>query len=390
MKIKIIRNLRKSIKQGHPWVYREAIEGPRKEISKAQLAQVMDGKGELGWAIYDPHSPLALRMLNISKHPPKTEDYYKKFSHALELRKPMVNESTNAYRLFNGEGDRLPGLVCDVYGSVAILQFDGLGPSEFWNREIICDWLLKETSCKSVYEKFRRNQTEKGLQQLAGKPLAEEVLQQWEVRENGHRFLVNLEKGQKTGFFLDQRDNRHFVETRSRGRDVLNLFSYTGGFSIYAGMGGAKHVTSVDLSEGAIELAKQNWSLNGLSASAHTGIAQDVFEFLKNSHKTWDHIIVDPPSMTHSEQQKKAAQGKYIEAFSAAAEKVRPSGELSFSSCSSHIHFDDFFKIIEESLSLAKKTGRIVRVSGQGIDHPFPHVCPELRYLKFVHILLDQ
>ncbi len=374
LKIKLSRNLRRSILRGHPWVYKDALNSPG-VVQRAQLAQVSDKSGDLGWGIYDPHSVLALRILSLDSPPPGAAFLERQFMRAYDLRAPLRASQTNAYRLFNGEGDCLPGLVCDVYDSVAVLQFDGQGPSEFWDRELITQWILSHTSCKTVMEKERRTPT-----MGAG-----EV----QILENNIKFKINLEKGQKTGFFLDQRDNRNYIRQVSAGKSVLNLFSYTGGFSVYAGLGGATRVASLDISKGALELAEENWLLNGLDKSKHSSLCVDVFEYLRGNAEAWDHIIVDPPSMTHSKDQKELAQSKYIEIFTAAAKRVRAGGELSLSSCSSHIGFDDFLKIIEEALSGARRRGRILRVSGQGSDHPFPHACPELRYLKFVHLALD-
>lgn len=371
--------------RGHPWVYKEAIMAPS-GVSQARLAQVFDAKGELGWALYDPHSPLSLRILSTEKAPPATGLFKKRFQRAYDLRTGVRSDATTAYRLFNGEGDLLPGLVCDIYGSVAVLQFDGQGPGEFWDKGMIAEWLLSESSStiKTVIEKSRRS-TERTTELLAGEPTEQEVT----IKENGALFKVNLEKGQKTGFFLDQRENRNHIRSTSRGKTVLNLFSYSGGFSIYAGLGGAKKVASLDVSKGAIELAEENWRLNELDPSQHEGLCIDVFEYLNGAPELWDHIIVDPPSMSHSENQREAAKAKYIDLFAAAAKRVKPQGELSLSSCSSHVSFDDFFEIIDEALSTARRRGRILRVSGQGTDHPFPHACHELRYLKFVHLALD-
>jgi 23S rRNA (cytosine1962-C5)-methyltransferase len=200
---------------------------------------------------------------------------------------------------------------------------------------------------------------------------------------------VNLEKGQKTGFFLDQRDNRDYIRQSSAGKTVLNLFSYTGGFSVYAGLGQAKKVASLDVSKGAIESSEEHWKMNGLDPSQHQGLCVDVFEYLNGEPEMWDHIIVDPPSMSHSEDQNAVAKAKYIELFAAAAKRVRKGGELSLSSCSSHITHEDFFEITNECLSMARRTGQILRVGAQGADHPFPHACHEFRYLKFVHLILD-
>jgi 23S rRNA (cytosine1962-C5)-methyltransferase len=396
LKIKLNRNLRRAIMQGHPWVYREAIDRPSEKLAqaKAQLCQVLDNKGELAWAIYDPHSALALRILSAEPQPPSSAVFSKRFARAMALRKSVRNEgSTTAYRLFNGEGDLLPGLVCDIYGSIAVIQFDGQGPSEFWDRTMISQWLLENTPCKTVLEKIRRSSGEPDnhvdpkarVTFVAGAPWTNEVI----IRENDVTFKVNLEKGQKTGFFLDQRDNRNYLRQGSQGRSLLNLFSYSGGFSVNAGLGGATRVVSLDISKGALDLATENWMLNDLAPNLHSTLCLDVFDYLKTEKELWDHIVVDPPSMSHAENQKALAKTKYIELFAAAAKRVSKQGELSLSSCSSHIQFDDFFEVIGEALSLARRKGQIQRVSGQGPDHPFPHVCPELRYLKYVHLALD-
>jgi 23S rRNA (cytosine1962-C5)-methyltransferase len=383
LKIKLARNLRRSVMRGHPWVYKDALM-PVGKVAEAQLCQVQDTKGELAWAIYDPHGPLSLRILSTDKTPPTQSTFEKRLALAYNLRESIRSKETNAYRLINGEGDLLPGMVCDIYDTTAVLQFDGQGPSEFWDKNFVADWLLNNTEAASVIEKTRRN-TEKTVDQIAGVEFANEVV----IRENGAVFKVNLEKGQKTGFFLDQRDNRNYIRQVARNKSVLNLFSYTGGFSIYAGLGLADKVASLDVSKGAIATAEENWALNGLKPSSHFGYAVDVFDYLNGEKEMWDHILVDPPSMSHSEAQKITAMTKYEEIFSAAAKRVNVQGQLSLSSCSSHISFEDFFTIIDESLSSARRRGRILRVSGQGIDHPFPHACHELRYLKFVHLALD-
>ncbi len=385
LKVKLARNLRRSIMRGHPWIYSEAILPPQGKIETARLAEVSDAKGDFAWAMYDPHGPLALRILSSEKAPPSAATFAKRFAKAHALRKGVRAKNTNGYRLFNGEGDLLPGLVCDIYGETAVLQFDGEGPEEFWDRKVIVSWLLENSEAKSVIEKSRRSSGERTTECIGGVESPTEVT----IKENGVLFKVNLEKGQKTGFFLDQRDNRDYVRGMSEGKSVLNLFSYTGGFSVYAGLGGATRVASLDVAQGAIDLAEQNWALNGLTPANHEGLCVDVFEYLKSGGELWDHIIVDPPSMGHSEGQRASAKVKYIELWAAAAKRVVKGGEISLSSCSSHISFDDVFEIIDEALSLARRRGQILRVSGQGPDHPFPHACHELRYLKFVHLALD-
>jgi 23S rRNA (cytosine1962-C5)-methyltransferase len=249
---------------------------------------------------------------------------------------------------------------------------------------MISEWLLSQTECQSVYEKSQRGGDK--IFSFLGGCIGEPLVQ---MQENGALFRVDLEKGQKTGFFLDQRDNRNYLKLVVGNKTVLNLFSYTGGFSIYAGLGHAQKVASLDVSKGAIQGSEENWALNGLDPSLHEGICVDVFDYLNVSKELWDHVVVDPPSMSHSEEQKETAILKYTELFAKAAKRVKVGGELSLSSCSSHISFEDFFTIIDEALSQARRRGQIYRVSGQGFDHPFPHACHELRYLKFVHLGLD-
>ncbi len=387
LQLKLTRNLRRNISRGHPWVYKEAVTLPR-GIERAALAQLLDSKGDLAWGIYDPHSPLCFRVLSHDKSAPNHAFFERAFDRAIALRARIRTSETDSFRLFNGEGDRLSGLVCDVYGATAVLQFDGRGPSEFWDRKLIAERLLKEGFLKTVVEKKRRGPDkshEEALELIDGKPYENELV----IRENSAQFVVNLEKGQKTGFFLDQRDNRKYVREMSAGKSVLNLFSYSGGFSINAGLGGARRVASVDMSQGAIELAERNWRQNSLEPANHIGICADVFKFMTQPGEPWDHVIVDPPSMSHSESSRDLAKAKYIECFTLAAKRVAPKGELSLSSCSSHVSFEDFFEIINETLSASRRRGQILRISGQGADHPFPHACHELRYLKFVHLALD-
>lgn len=385
LKVKLDRNLRRTILRGHPWVYKEALDRPP-HSERATLARVLDQKGEdLAWAIYDPHSPLALRILSTDKAPPQESFIEKKLAKAWLLRKAVRSEQTTAYRFINGEGDGLPGLVCDVYGDVAVLQFDGKGPREFWDASFVAQWILKNTPLKSVVDKLRRSDSDRGIELLAGEPVTDELV----LKENGVLFKMDLIKGQKTGFFLDQRDNRQYVRQISEGLSVLNMFSYTGGFSVYAGLGKASKVASLDIAKGATDLAMENWLLNGLPEDRHQSICMDAFDYLQGQKEFWDCIIVDPPSMSHDEKGKAIAVKKYTDLFAAAARRVNKEGYLILSSCSSHISFNDFFEIANEALSAARRKGQTLRISGQGLDHPFPQATYELRYLKFVHLVLD-
>lgn len=384
LKVKLNRDLRKNILRGHPWVYREAIQAPSVD-SEACLCQVLDKKGgELAWALYSPQGPLALRILSTEKKPPNQRFFSEQLLTALRFRKQRIPKNTSAYRLVNGEGDGLPGLVCDIYNDLAVIQFDGESCFQFWDEEWVAGWLLESNLVKSVYLKPRKSDSWSG--HLWGE---QRDLKAVRFHENGIHFLSNIEDGQKTGFFLDQRHNRQYISEISRSLKVLNLFSYTGGFSLYAAHGGADQVTSVDISQGALDMAGRSWALNDFGSCPHQTESADVFEYLNQLNKQWEMVIVDPPSMTHSEEQKPQAMKSYVDLFQQASRTVVKKGHLVLSSCSSHISFDDFFEIINESLSQGRRKGRIHRVSGQGADHPFPHYCHELRYLKFVHLVLD-
>lgn len=384
LKIRLKRDLRKHILRGHPWVYREALETSSYK-GEACLCQLLDKKGQfLAWSIYSPEGPLAIRVISTEQKPPSKKFYDYKLKRALELRSQLIEVGTNCFRLLNGEGDGLPGFVCDIYNQVAVIQFDGKACFEFWDQDWIASWLLENTQVKSVY--FKPRFSDKLAPNQWGQALQEELV---EVSENGVKFLVNFMEGQKTGFFLDQRDNRQYLGTLAKGRSVLNLFSYTGGFSLYAGVEKASAVTSVDIAPAAIKMAEKNWQMNDLNPDNHEGVVADVFDFVKSSTQKYDIVMVDPPSMTHSEKTKASAKKSYTDLFIQAARLVNKGQHLVLSSCSSHISFDDFLEIIDESLSGARKTGQIIRVSGQGIDHPIPHYCRELRYLKFVHLRLD-
>jgi 23S rRNA (cytosine1962-C5)-methyltransferase len=210
--------------------------------------------------------------------------------------------------------------------------------------------------------------------------------------ENGMRFTADVIHGQKTGYFLDQRDNRALVRRLSRDRQVLNLFSFNGGFSVAAGLGGASHVTSVDIAAPAIEAAHAHWIDNGLAAQSHRAVRADVFEFLESaqqSKQTWDFVICDPPSFAPSESTKSTALNAYARLAHLAAKATSAGGLLALASCSSHIDHDDFLNCNTEALGKARRKATLLADCGLPVDHPTPLAMPELRYLKFLLFKLD-
>ncbi len=213
-----------------------------------------------------------------------------------------------------------------------------------------------------------------------------------EFLEHGIRFTANLRVGQKTGFFLDQRENRQTIRGISAGRNVLNLFSYTGGFSVAAGIGGAKRATSVDLAGPAVRECDRHWELNGLSPDCHESVAADAFEYLEQAAKAkreWDVVIVDPPSFAPSAKSVERARTAYLRLMTGAAAVVSQGGILAASSCSSHISEETFLEILGSAMGQSRRRGQVLSTVGQPLDHPWPLACRELRYLKFVLLRLS-
>lgn len=382
VKLKLIRERTRLLKQGYPWIYKDwLLDLPPAKAGSRAIVRDKDGSA-LAFGIYDPQSPLAVRVCAIEQEKLSDELISERLESALSLRRSLFSDSTSGYRLLNGEGDGLPGLVCDIYGKYAVLKLDGNGPTEFWNLEGIVQWLSKKVGVESVFQKYRSDADSRG-KILKGAMPHSEV----EFLENGLKFSADLVQGQKTGFFFDQRDNRRRIQQIAKNKKVLNLFAYTGGFSVYAGVGGAQHVTTVDLAKPAILSAKHNWALNHLPENKHEAVAADAFEFLEQATAKaalWDLIIVDPPSFAPAEKHVAKATESYKTLFSAAIKVLGPGGIVALSSCSSHIGMNEFFDISKAAVSKAKRRAKVLGLYGQPEDHPFPLPCTELQYLKFL------
>lgn len=381
--LQLKKDLSRDIKRGHPWVYQGALKAPLPPESG--WAKLMDKKGQiLAWGVYDAQSPLCFRVVSLERKPPSEKDLVKRLEKVLSFREEFfASESTTGLRCIHGEGDGFPGLICDKYGDIAVLQTDGQSLDRVWDLNFFANQIQAFLKVKSVLFKPQKGKGEPRL--LCGDTPSESV----EFLENGTRWMADIWKGQKTGFFLDQRRNRSVIQGLSEGRSVLNLFSYTGGFSIAAGRGGATHVTSVDISKFAIESCQRHWHMNGLDEESHQGFAMDVFEFLERQKNKFDIVIADPPSFASSRSHVEKATTSYTHVFSQAAKAVAPGGVLALSSCSSHIDFEMFYQISVDSVSKARRRARVISIQGQPEDHPFPLACPELRYLKFFLLRLD-
>jgi len=370
------------IRRGHPWIFSGAIErviGPDAEVC---VADVLDNKKNwLARGLYNPKSQLRVRLLTWQKEAIDRDFFTRRLSHALVFRVEQLFGKTNAYRLCNSEGDFLPGLIVDRYGDFLVCQFFTAG-MELFKAEIVR--VLQElTSAAGIFERSEgRVREEEGLTAstgvLGGAPPPGTI----EIDENGHRFVVDVKHGQKTGFFLDQRDNRAWLAAVARGRKVLNCFSYTGGFSVYALAGGAREVLTFDSSQPALELAEQNLAINGFSASAGELIKGDAFSFLKEIDDKFDLIILDPPSLAHRRSDLDPATGGYKFLNLHALKHLSPGGVLLTFSCSQHVSAELFQKIVFGAAVDAGKKLAVIKRLGASIDHPVSLHHPEGEYLK--------
>lgn len=382
VRLKLARDHVRHLKQGFPWIFKDWLaETP--DAPAGSRALVRDKEGKLfAFGMYDPKSPIAVRVCALEKEQLDDALVLQRLYAACQLRKQVIGKDTNGFRLINGEGDGLPGLVCDVYGSHAVLKLDGDGPTGFWNSEQIASWLCENSGISVVYQKPRPDTDQQG-KVLAGSLPNSKVT----FLEHGLKFEADIVHGQKSGFFLDQRDNRLRFGKLAEGKKVLNLFGYTGGFSVYAGRAKAQKVMTVDLAKPAIDWAQKNWLLNELPPEAHEGVAADAFVFLEDAKKRadlWDLIVVDPPSFAPAERHVERAKESYQNLFVATLQVLAPGGYVAFSSCSSHIPGPMFLEICKTALSKAKRRATMIGSYGQPEDHPYPLACPELCYLKFV------
>lgn len=373
-----------SIQRFHPWIFSGAIHKLEGAVLDGDWVTVVNAGGRvLGHGHYQNGS-IAVRVLTFLETAPTEHLYAEKISAAYTLREKagIVSSETTAFRLIHGEGDGLPGLIIDFYEGVAVVQAHSFGMHN--DRNLISQALQKSLGQKliAVYYKskatlpgkIKEAQQDEYLFGMAGVPHV--------VVEHANKFLVDWEEGQKTGFFLDQRENRKLLGEFASGKKVLNTFCYTGGFSVYALQGSAELVHSVDASERAIELTRKNIELNGFSAAQHECFAIDTFEFLKDKNDVYDLIILDPPAFAkHRDARHQAVKG--YQRLNAEAMKVIKKGGILFTfSCSQVVDRQLFYDTV---VSAAIQAGRDVKVLyqlTQSPDHPVSMFHPEGEYLK--------
>lgn len=378
----------KPLKNFHPWVFLGAISR-LPEFENGGILAVENAEGtHLGYGYFNRGQSIIGRMLSFNDKDP-IESVLENVKSALSLRQAFVGGDTNAYRLINGEGDNLPGLIVDRYADVLVVQINTLGMEKL--KPIIFPLLTELTGIVSIFEKSSsQTRRKEGLPDSATW-FGEAVAQPIEIIEHGLKFLVNVETGQKTGLFLDQREMRQLVRSLSKEKTVLNCFGYTGGYSVYALAGGAKRADTVDLDKNAIALAQQNVELNGFSTTENSFITADVFEFLKQKQKIseYDFVVLDPPAFAKRASDVANASRGYREINRLVLEAIKPGGMLLTSSCSSHIDRALFQTII---FGAAKQAGRKVRILSQhvlAVDHPVNLYYPEGDYLKSLLLYVE-
>lgn len=381
-----------SLRRYHPWVFSGAIKKTYGNLIEGNIVDVYDNKDELlGSGHYSPGS-IAVRILSFDSEEALDDDFFrKKIQKAHQLRletDTAVREGHNIFRLIHAEGDGLPGLIIDVYGDTAVIQCHSVG---MWNNRHLFTEILKEVlgeSLKAVYDKSSDSvpynaPVEAVESYLYGKSEGDYAL------ENGQKFKIDWAKGQKTGFFIDQRENRKLLEYYAKGRSVLNMFCYTGGFSVFAMRGGATKVASVDSSARAIDLTDQNIEANYPGDERHVSYAEDAFKFLERDGDKYDVIILDPPAFAkHKNVLNNALQG-YKKLNKKAMEKIKPGGIIFTFSCSQVVSKETFRKSV---FAAAANTGRFVQILhqlDQPCDHPVNIYHPESEYLKGLVVRVD-
>ena len=379
------------ILKGHPWLYADTLPRGLPAMPSGTFVDLTDMRGKpLGQALYDADSPIALRVVATHRDlPPGPALWRARIRTARQLRERLLDRSqTNTYRLIHGEGDRLPGVVADTYAGYLVMKLDT--PAWLPHLPDLISALEQEVGPTGIYFKglVGRTQENEAPRVLSGDPPPEDL----DVLEYGLRYRVNVYQGQKTGLFLDQRENRRLVRSFANGLSVLNLHAYTGGFSLAAAAGGATRVTSVDISRPVMAAARDNFAINGFDPEDHEFVTQDAIAFLKacaQERRQFGAVIVDPPSLAMRQQALQKGSRAYITLNERAIRQVVPGGFLATSSCSSHVTMERFTQILREAAAAARRTLRVLAVRHEPVDHPVPLHFPQGHYLKFVLALVE-
>lgn len=371
----------KRVYSGHPWVFRSDIERVEGDFTPGDVVSVMSSRGRfLAKAFYNPQSQIALRIMSLKDEPIDRAFIFRRVHEAVAYRRSFAD--LRSCRMIFAESDRLPALIVDSFGDVLVLQCLALGMERF--KQDVVDALVEELHPMGIWERndvpVRRLE---GLEQTTGL-LYGQVPDRVEMVENGVRFLVDVKEGQKTGFFLDQKENRAAIAPFVKGKTVLDCFTHTGSFALHAGHYGASDVTGVDISAYACEFAAENARLNHLEDRVHF-VEANAFDLLAQQSRDgvkYDVVILDPPAFTKTRSAIESATRGYKEINLRAMKMVRPGGYLITCSCSQHILPDAFMKIVLDAAHDARVYLRQVEYRTQGRDHPILPAAPETQYLK--------
>lgn len=383
----------KLVKKGHPWVFDQSITKQSIEGKSGDLAILFDNRKNkfMACGFYDPSSPIRIKILQANKPANINEEWFKdKIKTAYEKRLPLLKTATNSYRLIYGENDNLPSLIADVYKNTLVVKLY----ATFWlpYLDIILPELLKISNSETLVLRMSRNVQKEGNQygledgQVLHGELENEVIV---FEEHGVTFSANVIHGHKTGYFLDHRFNRKKVGEMAKNKTVLDVFSYAGGFSVHALAGGAKEVTSLDISGPALEIAKANAKLNDFTGthSVIVGDAFDEMELLARDRSEFDIVVIDPPSFAKSAIEVDRAINSYKRLANLGLKLVSKGGVLVLASCSSRVTSDVFFELMEEVMLSNKVNYQILETTKHDIDHPIGF--KEGAYLKTIYIRIQ-
>jgi len=369
------------VRGGNPWIFSQAIA----RVEPAQLepgaeVEVHDaGSDSLGFGYYNPRTTIAIRMLAFDRRVEPAALVEHRFAQALAYRRRIIAPDTDCYRLINGDGDGLSGVVADRYGNVIVLQLLTAGAERL--RDQLAGLLSAALAPRAILERSQGAvRRQEGLADrvgvISGPPVSEVV-----VSENTIRLVVDLEGGQKSGSFLDQRDNRQRVQHLSAGARVLDAYCYAGGFTLAALAGGAREMIAVETSARALEFGRRNLELNRHESGRTTLIQQDVLEYLAADHGKFEVVIVDPPPFARSVKDSLRAGHLYVELNTLAMRAVAPGGTLLTFSCSAHFGGEDFLRAVRIAQGRARRNFRLVERLGPGGDHPVMLGHAEGQYL---------
>jgi len=385
--IKLKKDRERSLLRKHPWVFSGAINSIKGEPKNGETVKVtsIDGKF-LCWAAYSAKSQISLRAWSFDENDIIDEGFFiKQIDNALTFRNQLINTNNcNSFRLVNAESDDLPGVIADVYDKFIVCQFLSTG-AEFWKSTIV-KILTEKLNPLGIYERSDVEVREKeGLKLISGILFGEAPPDLIEITENGKKFLVDIKNGHKSGFYIDQRENRKLIEEFVNGKEVLNCFSFSGGFSVYALKAGALKVVNVDSSKDALDLAEKNILLNAINKDKFENVEDDVFKYLRklrDSNKQFDVIILDPPKFAESVSQIEKASRGYKDINLLAFKLLKPNGVLFTFSCSGHITTDLFNKIVADAALDSGRSVKIIKHLTQSPDHSISSNFPESLYLK--------